>query len=238
VTLGGSGAVDGEAGLVEMELDFGALFEALGSAQEGVGNLGGALALFGDEPISFVIDGTTLYLRWPLFAELFGASTDWVAFEEIEATDSTELPGLEGFVAPGRYLGTFDALFDLRETGSDSWDGVETTRYDGIFDLLTAAETSAGEGLDPFSTANAFLDIPGGLSELPISVWVDADERVRRFSLGFSDEIDDVPVRFELVYELFGFGEAIRAAVPDPSEVTIVDGSSLFGAFGDIELTS
>ena len=137
LSLDGLGAVDAAASRMAMSFDLGDLFDALPPTDDI--DVTALMGLFSDGALEIIVDGGTTYLRWGFFAALFGAETDWIAFEAEEAARLDDFPGLDQFAAPGDFLDTFGNLFDLTDEGPDTIDGVDTTRCSGTIDLLEEA---------------------------------------------------------------------------------------------------
>ena len=229
LSLDGSGAVDAAASRMAMSFDFGDLFDTLPPTDDI--DVSALMDLFSDGALEIIVDGGTTYLRWGFFAALFGAETDWIAFEAEEAARLDDFPGLDQFAAPGDFLDTFGNLFDLTDEGPDTIDGVDTTRYSGTIDLLAAALELEDHGGS--SPALGSLDGAGfaSLDAIPVQIWLDGQNYIRRFEFAFADVIDGQEASFRMVYDLFAFGEPLTLTLPDPDDVTFISGDT-FGFAG------
>lgn len=229
LSLDGSGAVDAAASRMAMSFDFGDLFDALPPTDDS--DVTALMGLFSDGALEIIVDGGTTYLRWGFFAALLGAETDWIAFEAEEAAGLSDFPGLGQFAAPGDFLDTFGNLSDLTDEGPDTIDGVDTTRYSGTIDLLAAALELEDQGGS--SPALGGLDGAGfaSLDAIPVQIWLDGQNYIRRFEFAFADVIDGQEASFRMVYDLFAFGEPLTLTLPDPDDVTFISGDT-FGFAG------
>ena len=114
----------------------------------------------------------------------------------------------------------------VTELGPETVRGVETTRYQAVVDLETAAAN-----LPPEQQAELAAEMPGGLSgELPVDVWIDNDGLLRRLvieldeenmaSLGAgATEAGSATVEFEL----YDVGEPMSIEAPPVDQVITAD---------------
>jgi len=70
---------------------------------------------------------------------------------------------------------------DVREVGHETVRGVDTTEYDATVDLRRAIERGAANA-EARARVQAALDLVGNL-DMPVKVWIDAQDRVRKFAL-------------------------------------------------------
>lgn len=171
----GSGAFDYESGNSTMTFGYGDLFDQLAETSGEPIPAG-----FGEDMEIRTVGGDT-YMKAPMFGAMFGgAGSDWL---RLPAT--TGNPGETG-LAPVA-AGTDDpaALLDLlgggtpERVGTEEVRGVATTHYTGTFDADAALE-QIPEGQR--AEAEAAFDQLAGAS-FPIDVWVDDEDRVRRFQM-------------------------------------------------------
>jgi hypothetical protein len=198
------GSTNGEQS--ELTMDFGAMFEQMGS------ELGEEVPpeLAGDGmTMQQVVDGDTLYIRAPFFAnmseglgvgdisgqpggELFGVFADlgdgWGKVDVSALGDI--LPGEAGQAVtgqtmdPGVYLEMLRGADAVEELGSDEIDGVEV---EGLAAEVSFEDLIAAAGTDPGTLGEA---LPGEMESVtfPLDVWVDGDDQVRRLTFNFDAE--------------------------------------------------
>jgi hypothetical protein len=70
---------------------------------------------------------------------------------------------------------------DVQEVGHDTVRGVDTTEYEATVDLRRAIERGVASA-EARAQVQAALDLVGNL-EMPVKVWIDAQDRVRRLEL-------------------------------------------------------
>ena len=247
ITLGGDGAVDPSTDAFSMTMDFSSLLDAILAEADNIdidtdtdaAEVEELLGLFG-EPLEIIVVGDTTYFKWALFGNLLGIATQWVSFS-LEILGSEVVGSLTGFeqtTSPDNFLQLFQDVADLSEGGKEEIDGVETTRYSGVVDVLGAInEYAEGEAAydSLLSLADGALD---SLQFIPVTIWVDEQARVRRFEMRMdlsrvegAEGISDVLY----IFELFDFGEATQIVAPPAEQVT--DVTDLFGGLFDSALT-
>ncbi len=219
------GAIDVANARMRMRLDMSDLFEALGDGADGAG----LAALLGDGVIEFRSIDETVYIRMPLFAALFGASTAWISFDSGESNPLNDLSGA-GQLDPGELLTMLTALDAIEETGAETVRGVETIHYSGVLDYDTLLQTLAAAEYQTLQAEHGASFFAG--LNAPIELWVDDDGLVRRFTLtlDLAELGADVAAEIGLAsvdVEFFDFGEPVLVNAPPPDEVTPLDGSGL-----------
>jgi hypothetical protein len=200
VTFKARGAFDPKRQIGRMNLDM----SQLGQVQGGQGspyNLGYA---------TFILAGTSMYMRIPLLRQTYPTLKPWVKIDLRHAARSGGLDSFLQFGAggnPSSVLGYLKGLGKLHKEGSEDVRGVSTTHYSGTIDV---DKLEGGEELRRL-TAN---------EKLPVDVWVDDDGYVRRErwkeKVDFGNRKSDI----DLNLELFDFGAAVQAEPPAASTVT------------------
>jgi hypothetical protein len=190
----------------ELTMDFGAMFEQMGS---GFGEQMPPELADADLTMQQIVDGDTLYIRAPFFAamgdslgvgdisgqpggELFGVFSDlgdgWGKVD-VEALGDV-LPGEAGqamtgqSVDPAIYLEILRGADQVEELGSDEIDGVEV---EGLAAEVGFSDLMAAAGTDPSTMGDV---LPGEMDSMtfPLEVWVDGDDQVRRLTFNFDAE--------------------------------------------------
>ena len=226
--LNADGAIDVANARMRMRLDMSELFETLAATSGGAG----FAALLGDGVIEFRSIDETVYIRMPLFAALFGASTPWISFDAGESNPLSDLSGA-GQLDPGELLAMLTALDAIEETGAETLRGVETVRYSGVLDYDTLLQTLAAADYETLKAVHGASFFAG--LNAPIDLWIDNAGFVRRFTLtidlagaGLSGIAAEIGVA-SVDVEFFDFGEPVLVTAPPPDEVTPLDGAALFG---------
>ena len=210
----GTGAYDADNQRMTMEMDLGSALGGLGAAGEGAP----------DEPMQMVVDGSTVYLRAPLF-ELLGGEDTWLSLSAEDLGGTASDLGLgSGSYDPSKILDSLRGVTGEPEAvGTESVRGVETTRYTADLDLAEAVDAAPE---DQREMIEAQLDQLGETS-ISVDVWVDDDGLVRRMQLDMGGMLGGTAT---LTIELFDYGQPVDIEVPSPDDVrSLTDGLGIFG---------
>jgi hypothetical protein len=160
-------------------------------------------------------DGLTMYMRADMLAAGLGGK-EWMKMD-LERTGSSLGINMGGIGQIGQ--GTSEQLRMLKtvsdgvsDEGRETVRGIETTHYSATIDMSRVPD---GERLIELT----------GQSEIPVGVWVDDNERVRRMHWEQVFREDDVEVQAELTAEYVRFGVPVEIDVPDQDDV--VDATEL-----------
>jgi hypothetical protein len=207
-TLSGEGAYDYDEQLGEVHLD--------------LGGLGGA---FGVEELDLLLAGDEVYYQLPAGTLLGGEQWVKVDVEALRYAVGVDLEQLARAIQsdPGQYLRWLGAVGEnVERVGTETVRGTEATHYRATVDLDEVLDTAAPEGRDATRALTDFLQRQLELGELPIDVWVDGDELVRRIRLAY--DVSGTPTRITM--ELDDFGVEVDAP-PAPDDV--IDLGDLLG---------
>jgi hypothetical protein len=150
------------------------------------------------------------YFRGGPFSQLAGGK--WVRTKKGE-------PGLQlGQNDPSKMLEYLHATSEVEARGEDTVRGVQTTRYEARIQLDRVADRVSPEAA---RTLRQLTD-GAGIKEIPLDVWVDDDNLVRRLTMDWHPK--GGTVKFEM--NLFDFGD-VQIDVPAASDS--VDLSKLLG---------
>jgi hypothetical protein len=175
-------------------------------------------AQVGPVKIEAVADGTTCYVRSPLFAGKLPEGKTWM---EIDPFLGEGEPGFDaaGGTSTKSSLEMLAGSGEVHRLGGEKVRGVPTTRYRATIDYKTVAGLVAGEGKDAVTAEYEKLAeaMPQGS---PVEVWIGADGVVRRIRQTMTLPAETgAPVTMELREDLFAFGAEPDIAIPDSSEV-------------------
>jgi hypothetical protein len=227
--LTATGVVDAAAERMSMEMDMGSMFEQLAA------ETGEEIPAGFDAPWEMVADGSTFYMRAPMF-EMFGAS-GWLSMTPEDLGTSEEAMGL----GAGAYDFT-KTLESLRGVvgepdvvGQEDIRGVATTHYAAMMDM---EEALANVPEEQRAALEAQLDQLGD-AEIPVDVWIDGDDLPRRMrmdmgamfaSLGLGDG------GVTMTMDFFDYGEPVEIDIPSADEVTPF--TEALGGLGGTDLGS
>jgi hypothetical protein len=118
---------------------------------------------------------------------------------------------------PAQMLDSLRGLSDsLSKVGRARVRGVETTHYRASVDLEKALSAAPAREREH---AKAVLQLFGGLEQVPVELYIDDANRVRRMELKYEFELLDHEVDAEIRMELFDFGARVAFARPPASQV-------------------
>jgi hypothetical protein len=181
--------------------------------------------------------GETVYVRMPNeFAAQTSGSKPWVRVD-LDALYGQQYGGapVQGGASgdPTRQLEYLRGVSEsVEKIGEGRVRGVPTIRYEAVVDLSKGV---AGQDADVKQT-NQELVKGLGTSKLPVEVWIDGENRVRRYALDVSVPMPDGAasqdasqgddrLRTRMVIEYYDFGTPVDVQAP-PQDQT-VDGSKL-----------
>ncbi len=136
---------------------------------------------------------------------------------------------------PARQLEYLRGVSDsVEKVGTERVRGTQTTHYRATIDLKKAAE----EGSEA-QRAQDEMAKQLGTSELPVEVWLDDQNRVRRYALDLTVPMpenaaspsasgEDATMRTQMVAEYYDFGTSVDIQAPPPDQT--MDGSKLLSA--------
>jgi hypothetical protein len=233
--LAGEGAFDTASERASFAMDMSSLAKLLGGLVAGLGGTSGDLPDFDDPSgwkIEVVQDGDVGYVRLPAIDSRLPDGKSWVRgmagdvkaggfdFEELESFTQSD---------PRDVLASLRGLTgDIETVGTEELRGVETTHYRAVLDPIELAEHAAAGRADATSLVDE-LSTQGGITDVPLDVWIDANGLVRKLSLDFSatDPGTSRSSHVALAFELWDYGEQVEIDVPSASQV--VDASALRG---------
>ena len=214
-----TGAIDRAAEQMQMELDMGSMFEALAAAE------GEPLPPGFSEPWEMVADGSTFYLRAPIF-ELAGVD-GWLSMTPEDLGTSAGAMGFGG----GAYdfTQTLEALRgaagEPEVVGEEDVRGVATTRYRLDLDLAEAIASAPEEQREQLEAAfeqmGGSADLAAGV--IPVEAWVDEDDLPRRIRMDMTSMLRTMGQgegSVTMTMDFFDFGDDVAIEVPSADEVT------------------
>jgi hypothetical protein len=194
------GAFDYKRSRGWMDMDLGAL-----------GALGDGPALGG--PVRMLIEGNTVWMRVPPAMRSETGGKPWA---RMSAGSSTLGAGMQQ-PDPSSMLDSLRGVTDsLQKKGRVSVRGVATTHYHAKLDMAKAfGEVPPTER----EQAEAMLKLFGGSVDIPVDVYIDDAERIRRMEMKYEFNLFDQKMAIELKMELFDFGARVVFKRPPADQV-------------------
>jgi hypothetical protein len=215
-TMRGEGVFDYSPPRGRMTLDLGDLAELAGGK-------------LGNGRIDFVLDGPAYYMKFPQVTErFFGKQWLKIDLEEVGELTGADLGALQQVNQNPAQLMQFlrGASDDVEELGQEEVRGVETTHYRATVDLDEAAERGAEIGelsdemREQLKAEVERMKAQTGLETLPVEVWLDDDNLLRRMQMDLSFAVEDEQVGLDMTMDYFDFGVDVRVAAP-PADQTV-----------------
>ncbi len=212
VVMTGSGVEDASHRRGQLSFDMSALARVAGA---------GALCSDSCE-MEAVMDGHSIYMHSALFSAGLGGK-DWLKLDLDRFGDSLGIPMGEPRMAtqsPSEGLRMMRGVSgDVTDEGREQVRGVDATHYSATVDLRRSVEAlpesqreAARRGMERIITAT-------GQEELPFDVWIDDDDRVRRFEMEQTMKRGGVELKAHVTMEYVRFGVPVEIDLPDDDEV-------------------
>jgi hypothetical protein len=236
ITLSGTGQLDPANKRFEMSFDAKELFNQLAASS----SLSPNEAASFDKPIDVIIDGTVMYMHFPLFAQLGGGDKEFVKFD-LAAAGNGVGDVLGGGVGgafgsdPSSFLQFLEGAGKVTEVGSEDVDGVSTTHFSGSYTLADALAQLPADRRDKVEKSFEGLGLTADAEaqEIPFEVWIDGDGLVRKMttSLDMSKLASSSPNPLgatTMTMKFSDFGAPVDIQIPQDDQVQ--DFSSVFGS--------
>jgi hypothetical protein len=227
----GEGAFDTASDRASFSMDMSSLAKLLGGFVAGLaGPNAGDVPDF-DDPKGWQIDavqvGTESYVRFPAVADRLPEGKSWI---RTDANATVQGFDLEQFSAsdPRELLALLKgASAEIETLGTEELRGVETTHYRALIDPREYARRVSAENSEELFSLVEEMGVQGGLTTVPVDVWLDSDGLVRKLSLEISANRpgSSEPSGAAVAFELWDYGEEVEIEVPLASEV--VDASAV-----------
>jgi hypothetical protein len=199
IAMNGTGSMDFDERLVQMQVEMPDLGQGIGGTFE------------------VVVDDTVMYMRIPLPDEARGELGDksWFRIDLREASSMTGVdPTQQMWNDPRQSLAMLEGVSGgVTVVGHEEVRGADTTHYHAEVDVRKAvADSGAIVDEDKF---NQFAEM-FGTSTVPIDVWIDGDNQVRRMQMNMS-----IPSAgsVAMTTEFYDFGEDVDISLPPADEV-------------------
>lgn len=232
LSFSAEGGFDTPAKRSQMTIDLSSLAELMQQVGSSLGGkVTGDLGNPGDWKLVAIQDGDVVYLNFPLIAKELPDGKTWVK-GNAEDFSKTDTSGLDQFgslsgMDPRDIFGFLKAVSgSIESVGTEEVRGVETSHYRATLDpaklteLVPAEQRKALGGVDEAARQ-------AGLTELPLDVWIDEDQRIRKLSIDLDTKMpgSDESVRASFVVELYDYGTPLELELPPADQVA--DASTL-----------
>jgi hypothetical protein len=121
---------------------------------------------------------------------------------------------------PTQTLRYLRAAGDVKRVGTETVRGVETTHYHATIDLEKVPSTVRPADRARTRRAVRRLEQVTGLRSLPVDVWADAQDRVRRLRIDEALNLGTGTAEMTVDSQLYDFGVPVEVTLPPASDVT------------------
>ncbi len=177
-----------------------------------------------------------LYIQSPLFTGKLPGGARWMKLDLAELAQTTGLDTqslTSGQSNPAQVLEYLKASGGtVSRVGAATIRGAQTTHYRATIDLAKAIRMEAGASQGAAKQAIEKLAAQTPSQTVPVEVWIDAHNLVRRMSLSLSQAAVGQHVKVTFQLELFNFGATPSVNAPASSEVFDATQSSLSALAG------
>ncbi len=162
-----------------------------------------------------VLKGLTIYMKSPLFSAQLPSGKSWMSVDLRKAGNKLGL-NTDEFTQqdPTDLLAALKKAGSVKKVGSETINGVDTTHYAVTIDLAKAPNGAA-------------LEKVANLKTLPVDVWVDGNNQVRRLTESYTTTSSGQSVATTMQIDLSNYGEQVDVQVPSAKDT--VDMTSLGG---------
>lgn len=180
-----------------------------------------------------ITDGDTTYIKSAMFSMFSGDSKPWVSVPTNEMTSGANSELGNSQTDPNAFLNFLEKTgSEVTEVGKEKIRGVETTHLKTVLDIK---DLMSQVDADQQAEMQEQLDALGSdaISEIPMEVWIDGDNMVRKMSMDMTVTAEGETVNMVMEIELYDFNKPVSITIPDPSQVSPMDMSELGGGFGN-----
>jgi hypothetical protein len=216
----GSGSFDtaGHSGSVSMEL----------------GGIPQLAAVLGSSTIRVdeIVNGLTIYLKLP--SALTGGQQHgkpWMKIDLGKAASAAGMSGLSSLIDnptstdPSQFLRYLRATSgSVKKVGSGSVDGFQTTEYRATIDLDRVPNAEPAASRAAVRQTITELEQAGHIHSLPITVWIDGQNLVRRMAFSLNESVSGESLAVKMRIDIPQYGPQPPPQLPPASQVTDVTG--------------
>jgi hypothetical protein len=188
-----------------------------------LGDIPGADGLCSDGcEMEAIQDDLAIYTRSDLFGSALGGK-EWMKLDLRRGQSSMGLDfaGAEQFgQSASEQLRMLKAVSgEVTEEGTDQVAGVEATHYSATVDLRRYPDVMPEDQREAARRGIERLIELTGQSEVPVDIWIDGEERVRRLEMTQSVRQGAVEGEMDITVEYVRFGVPVDVDVPDDDDV-------------------
>jgi hypothetical protein len=220
------GAFDTTAKRSQMSVDLSSVAELMKSFGSGLGGtVTGDLGSPEDWKLEVIQDGDTAYVHFPLLAKQLPDGKTWLKGDAktLSSADAGQLKQFGSLAGtdPRDVFGMLKAVSgSIEAVGTDELRGVETSHYKATIDIAKLEQLVPAAQRDSLGSVEQGAR-QAGLAEIPLEIWIDSEQRVRKLSLDVDAKQPgtSVSLKASLVVELYDYGKALALELPPADQV-------------------
>ena len=191
--------------------------------------LPGAASAIGSFAIHEVISGQNIFMQLPtILASRLPGGKPWIEMNLAKVgklagvSNLSSLTGGSGGTDPAQFLAYLRATSagGIKNLGTATIDGTSTTHYRGSVDLAKATSLMPAAQQAQAKQAIAQLQKLTNLSQLPVDVYVDAKNLVRRMALAYKATVQGQAISTAIRLDFLDYGPQPTPATPPAGQVT------------------
>ena len=175
-------------------------------------------------------DGTTIYMKLPpALSKRAPGGKPWLKLDLAKAASSAGLPGLGSLANnpassdPSQMLGYLRATSGgVRKVGTETVNGLATTHYRGRLELDRVPGRFPPASRAQVRRAIAALEQLAHLKTLPVDVWVDRHQLVRRMHFAIQASVSGQSLQEAFTIDIPQYGPQPAPTLPRASQVSDV----------------
>lgn len=134
----------------------------------------------------------------------------WIYVDMSKSLGALGVSSLPSTINPSQFLDYLNTVGATpTRVGSVTIDGVKTIEYRATIDLARYAQKYGVSS----KTTSALESTLGGHS-LPVEVWIDGQNRVRRIRIAFPECVEGSKLQFSMTMGIYGFGPQPQVQIP------------------------
>lgn len=177
---------------------------------------------------------SVIYLRSPRFLDRLPDGKEWVKIDLVKASKALGVDPTALSQAsqndPAEILWFLHAVGRVRQIGWENLDGVATNHYRAKVDVRRYLDlVPEDQRADARRSVRRLIELMGGKSRIPMEVWVDESDLVRRLAMDMKTSLpggNSMRMTYDMRFS--DFGSDVDIDVPDDEET--IDYGDLVGA--------
>lgn len=160
--------------------------------------------------------GSELWMSFPMLSKTSGVSNakPWMYMNATELGVTPEQLAASQGADPSQGLQYLAGLGgQAKIVGTETVDGVPTTRYSTVVTLAALTKTSTPAQLAEIKK------LFGDKLQLPVDVWIDAEGRARRLDMSMATNSAALQMTMKMSYKFGKFGEPVSISAPPADQV-------------------